>query len=91
MPLEIVSKLRPTVEARLAVAPLPIWKIPVVEIGRLTVAKLATRMQANIESGPIAKRRSRCWRNSFTFFPTVHFRPGKRGSCQRAASGKYTH
>src|SRR6266403_3092176 len=45
MPLEIVSKLRPTVETRLAVPKLMMGnRVPIIEVGRFAMTELASRV-----------------------------------------------
>ena len=89
VPLKIVAKGQTAVESRLIIAEMMMSKeVPVIQIVGLAVAKLASGMQTQVKSGPIAKRWS--WRHHFAFFPTVSFGSGKR-PCQSAPGQNYTH
>src|SRR5437588_10039874 len=91
VPLKIVAQRQTAVESRLVVAEMMMRnEVVVIEIVGLAVTELPTRVQTDVETGPITKCWSRRWRKRFTLFPTVHFRARERGRCQRAAREKYT-
>src|SRR6266404_9295156 len=82
VPLEVVSKLRASIEPRLAVTPLFVSEIPGIEIGCLAMAELAAGVQTDVKSVPIAKRRHR--RGHDRLFAAVSAGSRKRDGGQRA-------